>query len=312
MFASADAALRSATPHPGSEFCFQAHGEVGVRYVRIWKSNTEGICSQLHGRPSGWPTKVPTSLCRDETFTFTFVREPLERFISAYSEIVWRIHTSKAVKRLYASCAHCYSFLNASLVGTGAEVGSFEAARARAFVDDFVGGRVHSTSCCPQTASSIDLHAVPQAAFLQAAFAGRLVCNVSRLDFVGRLESFQADWARLERVAPAGIIRPFRHHLAPRPHPQTNAASNNAWRKAMRDLLRGEDGGLPTRTRDALCHLLRHDYDCFGYARSGVCRNASSPVDLDHDRAEQGARKRCDLAETWPLQLRNCTGLLFT
>ena len=51
-------------------------------YVQIYKVNTNGICANLMKMSDGSAT--------NRVFGFTFVREPLGRFSSGFSEISWR------------------------------------------------------------------------------------------------------------------------------------------------------------------------------------------------------------------------------
>ena len=150
-----------ATPHPGREFCWwslaaQLNGSnqqwSSGLYITVFKSGSRQICGQTGAQRS----LPPKPVCEGErdVFTFTFVRDPLEHFVSGYSEIVHRV--ARQQRKWYRDCYErgCYSWLGETNVTR----------RAHAFVADFVKGRVHNASCCPQTAQAGDLHAIPQSA----------------------------------------------------------------------------------------------------------------------------------------------------
>ena len=152
--AAADSALRTAAPHPGSGTALPR----APRRACATSGSSRAIpkaSANVSRRPSGWPTRVPASLCRDDTFTFTFVAS--------------RWSASSQPADHLAAVPSRPSSMRTAPTATRSSTRAWEddRARARAFLDDFVSGRVHSTACCPQTASSIDLHAVPQAAFVQ-------------------------------------------------------------------------------------------------------------------------------------------------
>jgi hypothetical protein len=259
--------------HRGREFCWwnrtlNSPAPWHVRYVRVFKSNTEGICAQ-RGMRTG---HMPQHVCKGQrdtdarqAFTFTFVRSPLSHFLSGYSEIVFRARGWQ--RKQYEACAArgCFTWLRRGLS---------EDERALAFVDDFIAGRVAS-QCCPYTAQAGDLHAVPQTAFITSALINRYACPVGRVDFIGKLEHLADDWANISRTIPG--FESYDVHRAPNPHKQTNAASNNPWRSAMETLLES-DALMGPQRRDSLCRNLSVDYRCFGYSPEKLCTNASASV----------------------------------
>jgi hypothetical protein len=292
--------MEETEPHKGTEFCYHEGraNAADVVYLQIFKANTEGICAQLYGKTTGWHTTMPERLCRprpssnlSRVFTFSFVRNPLDRFVSGFTEIEYRARTIR--RESYHDCRGCYSFLNAGLSHDE---------RARAFVDDFVRGRIHS-ACCRTNRAATDLHVVPQVAFLLAAQQQHLACNVTRIDFLGRLESLEHDWARMAAALPRGSLpSTYRVGLDPNPHPMTSGHSTNPWRLAMRRLVSGDEGGLPPATRDGLCRLLRDDYTCFGYRFDRVCANSSVARQLQGREVEnqaEAAAAACPLDVRW-------------
>lgn len=272
--------------HQGTEFCCAqlqrrspketSHNKpkfASLRYVQIFKTDTQGICAQL---ATGGAIRggCNTTEGDDDTFTFSFVREPLEHFISGYSEVVLRAMYAEQAGA-YSKCAAqgCYSFL---------EKGLSETERARRFVDDFIAGKVHSP-CCNYTRVHGDLHVVPQLAFLMSAMQGRLSQPVSRLDFVGKLEQLHVDWQTIGGHVP-GFQAEYKQ--SNNKHTSTDAESGNEWREAMEALLL-DDTGLGPAKRDAFCSILRYDYSCFGYKPARVCAGASA----------EAMRAECPLVE---------------
>ena len=258
-----------------TELCCATISDEKVRYVQIYKSNTQGFCSMLRSAENStasnlnysrlkqsWDQDSAAEECRD-AFTFTFVRDPLDHFISGFSEITFRFNQTQN-HRHSTECSmpplSCYSWaapwLNA-------------AQRARAFVEDFAWGKLNSP-CCDATRET-ELHVMPQVAFMMDALGGRLSMPVQQIDVLGKLEFIQEDWPR---VAAAARGLPAQYPSEERFHESSDAFSGNEFRTAMEDLLQN-DSSISQETRDAFCHQLRYDYSCFGYMPDRVCAHAS-------------------------------------
>tara|TARA_B100000795_G_scaffold235378_1_gene194985 strand:- start:251 stop:2494 length:2244 start_codon:yes stop_codon:yes gene_type:complete len=264
-----------------TELCCATAIDENVRYVQIYKSNTQGFCSMLESTENSskpslpysrlkelWATDSTAKECRD-AFTFTFVREPLDHFISGSSEIAFRFHRNSNKERDFGKCSmpplSCYSWAAPSLNVTQ---------RARAFIEDFAWGKLNSPCC--KASRETDLHIMPQTAFVMDALDGRLGTAVPRIDVIGKLESVQEDWSR---VAAAVRGMPAQYVDDEVFHEGSDANSGNEFRTTMEDLLR-DDSSISSETRDAFCHQLRYDYACFGYIPDRVCAHAS-PEALD-------------------------------
>ena len=260
-----------------TELCCATASDENVRYVQIYKSNTQGFCSMLESTESSskpslaysrlkqlWNQDSAARECRD-AFTFTFVREPLDHFISGSSEIVFRFHTHSNKERAFGKCSmpplSCYSWAAPALNVTQ---------RARAFIEDFAWGRLNSPCC--KASRETELHIMPQTAFVMDALDGRMGTPVQRIDVIGKLESMQEDWSRVA-AAVRGV--PAQYAVSrQRFHKGSDADSGNTFRTAIEDLLR-DDSSISSETRDAFCHQLRYDYACFGYIPDRVCAHAS-------------------------------------
>ena len=258
-----------------TELCCATAIDENVRYVQIYKSNTQGFCSMLESTENSskpslpysrlkelWATDSTAKECRD-AFTFTFVREPLDHFISGYSEIASRFHETLH-RRHHTMCSmpplSCYSWAAPSLTAEQ---------RARAFVEDFASGKLNS-ACCDATREA-DLHVMPQTAFVMDALDGRFGTPVQRIDVLGKLESVKEDWSRVVAAA-RGL--PAQYVSDERFDESTDASSGDEFRTAMEDLLRN-DSSISSETRDAFCHQLRYDYTCFDYKPDRMCAHAS-------------------------------------
>jgi len=240
-----------------AELCCATASDENVRYVQIYESNTQGFCSML-----GSAGNSTAEECRD-AITFTFVREPLDHFISGYSEIASRFHETLH-RRHHTMCSmpplSCYSWAAPSLTAEQ---------RARAFVEDFASGKLNS-ACCDATREA-DLHVMPQTAFVMDALDGRFGTPVQRIDVLGKLESVKEDWSRVVAAA-RGL--PAQYVSDERFDESTDASSGDEFRTAMEDLLRN-DSSISSETRDAFCHQLRYDYTCFDYKPDRMCAHAS-------------------------------------
>ena len=259
-----------------TELCCATASDENVRYVQIYKSNSQGFCSMLEltessAKPSLaysrlkqlWNQDSTAKECRD-AFTFTFVREPLDHFISGSSEIAFRFHRNSNKERDFGKCSmpplSCYSWAAPSLNVTQ---------RARAFIEDFAWGKLNSPCC--KASRETDLHIMPQTAFVMDALDGRMGTPVQRIDVIGKLESIQEDWSRVA-AAVRGVPAQYVDDEAF--HPGSDADSGNEFRTVMEDLLQ-DDSSISSETRDAFCHQLRYDYACFGYIPDRVCAHAS-------------------------------------
>ena len=164
-----------------------------VWYVQVYKVNSIGFCGNLEAMAAA--TAGDRSQANLPAFAFTFVREPLERFVSGYAEISMRASRSKPPPG-YRGCDGL-SFLQQ-------RSGSQE--RAAALVYDVLSCRLGAACGTWET----DIHALPQVGFLagwlarprggdggeqHAAEGGGL--PPARVDFVGRLERVSSDWAAL-------------------------------------------------------------------------------------------------------------------
>ena len=267
-----------------SENCSAAFRGVRITYVQVYKSNTQGICGnllRLHDR-----SDRPDS----PKFTFTFVRDPMAHFVSGFSEMT---HQARRAQRAFdrhpftgglPNVPHCRGF---SARNASAEQ------MAAAFVDDFVFGRLGPR--CRHMAGTrgyfweLDLHCFPQVAFVRSALAHRHVRN---LDFVGRLEELEADWARMGAIFPGWppystrfwMGRQFKEaerfgdgvkmrkaffiskSNSTRLHRESNAASGNPPRQALEARLQQQPWSL------ALCLVLLPDFVCFGFPLPDACR----------------------------------------
>ena len=259
-----------------TELCCAAAADENVRYVQIYKSNTQGFCSMLDSTANSsqsslaysrlkqlWNQDSTAKECRD-AFTFTFVREPLDHFISGASEISFRFHRNGLKEWNFEKCSvpplSCYSWAAPSLNVTQ---------RARAFIEDFAWGKLNSP-CCGASRET-DLHVMPQTAFIMDALDGRMGTPVPRVDVIGRLESLQEGWSRVA-AAVRGV--PEQYVDEERFHEGSDAESGNEFRTAIEALLQ-DDSSISSETRDAFCHQLRYDYACFGYVPDRVCAHAT-------------------------------------
>jgi len=229
-----------------------------VTYAAIFKGNSEGICDNLHQRVEDHSAPVV-----GRTLRITFVREPLRRFVSGYSEIEYRASGSPQAP-YYASCRACYDFLSQP---NGTEQ------RAMRFVEDFMQGCVASRTCCQSTAMVGDMHVISQVGFVRS-----FLQQHDRIDFVGRLENLTDEWARIGETIPGW---PAYDASFDSQHMQTDASSGSAAREAMDNLLTAPSstGASPKPHRTALCRVLLPDYSCFNIPLPTDCADAIGPTE---------------------------------
>ena len=210
-----------------------------ITYVRVYKGGNDMICHILKtlDAPYG-QTSTPRAL------NVTFVRDPLEHFVSGFTEIVHRVPTRPLVytKDAYTFVQHLQHLKpNAS-------------STAMAFVRDFVARRLNRQT------DVTDAHCFPQIAFLQQHLP-------HRLQFVGTLQ-------------PGGFTTSFRamstlinytlNPVSNNRHPKTSATSGNPFRRAMEALMYNELNPY----KEAMCRALLIDYVCFNFELPADCASA--------------------------------------
>ena len=201
-----------------------------VRYVMMSKVASE----EISGNMALWAHGERTD---PANCTFTFVREPLRKFISGAVEMEWRFRQGQ--KLLGDDDMGSWRFHRLP-------VGSRD--RAVAFLKDLLEFR---WAVVPRALGHRGglAHVYPM--FGQAATWQRLV----GLDFIGRLENFAADWARMQAVCGTGHV-PYNSSLEIHITSSDPMHVKPGWYAAL-----GE-----CAVRRALCRLLSPDYETFGYA----------------------------------------------
>ena len=245
--------LYSYQPNAHTVHCSKAWHGVNVVYVQIYKSNTQSICTNLrllrggHDFPSHAGGEAFEQTRGDlPTVAFTFVREPLDHLVSAYSEMEYRIRADRAPWRRPEHAARR---------------GRTEEEIASHFIHELIAchGRTVSDE---YTLAQHDAHAAPQIAFVRSGLAG---LGLPRLNFVGRLENMSSDWHALGKLVMRHVNRQVHEHVTwpeyittANKHVHTDQASANPPRTALeRVLLHDRELTLAT------CLVLLPDYVCF-------------------------------------------------
>ena len=197
--------------------------------------------------------KVPTNLpsgttLPDGTFAWTFVRDPLERALSAYAE------TDAVTRRLDGANEHQHAVsADVRYVDVPASVDN-GAARFIAYLDDIAANRV-PLAWRPQ-------HSRPVADYLRE--------QPGRLKFVGKLESLERDWPSLHKHA---NLKSFQKTALP---PWIPAAVKPAYDQA-KAVPRSDE------VLQKVCEVYAADYACFDYARPAACQKRA-----EEQQAQQG------------------------
>ena len=269
-----------AVQHHQHEVCSAAFRGTRLVYVQIYKVNTYGVCANIMAMDDGGVTS--------RSFEFTFVREPLGRFSSGFSEISYRsARYHGADSRGSETCAHWKDHSTTSR------------ARARVFLEELLAGRlgqqVSTASGAPHLGHHSGkqcalyerlLHVLPQVGFVVAALARH---DVESLGYIGKLETLESDWEELGShvtmsALPEGLhgdgawprfrsdlwAVPWGPGLTVNPHAHTNADSGSSAREQM-DSLISEIGGS---ARLSLCRVFLPDFVCFGYPLPDDCAAA--------------------------------------
>jgi len=231
-----------------------------VRYLQVWKDNTQGICANLLRLGDGSTPQTDVT-----PYTFTFVREPLSHYVSGFSE-----KASRAAARRDATSMPCAMAFHPGMTPQ---------AQASAFLEDTLFGRIYS--CRPRQPD--DLHVFPQATFVSQAMQQRKAHHGAQIDFIGRLEHFDEGWQELTtRIT--GVPHEY--------HPNTflktvrtgpGQTLTKSWHETLGTTAhRGSDkdsGFLPRAAMAetayeyelALCLILLPDFACFSFPLPPTC-----------------------------------------
>jgi hypothetical protein len=150
------------------------HPNASTAYVRIFKCGNNNINSNIGGPIHYHETNK--SIAYSQTCLFTFVRDPIRRWASAYNEIEYR-YRGKDVSAFLPSASYYKHPLRTS-------------GRVEAFIFDIVWLRIIASNVDDTDQDNVyrfgDIsHVFPMAGVLR---------HVPRLDYVGELEKFNVDW----------------------------------------------------------------------------------------------------------------------
>ena len=188
----------------------------------------------------------------DDTFTFTFVREPLKRAMSAYAEIDVA-YALRASPESHAAMRTVFDKVNR-------KPGPRETPRVLAFLDDLLDHRFGGDD---------REHWMPTHAYSQLNF----ICN-HRIDFIGHLENQEADWQSIQEKA---RIPPAQRTPFPHAHDSTvlkgNSSNTSAAVCNRACQLKAADQHAPMtpQLQQRICDVFASDFMCLGYAMPAAC-----------------------------------------
>lgn len=193
-----------------------------LQFARIYKNANRAISCNLDFMAE----KDNSTMWATETLRFAVIRDPLARFVSAYSEIenLFQCHGLQAQQRQRTE-----TYVRESL-------GSGE--RARKFILDLLEDRL--------VFHPFYIHLGAQTTTIVR----------SRAQIVGNLANLDEAWAKLQRFT--GVSSRWRPEACQ--HPQTDASSQNPSRVAMQQLLDSN----PRIVTALQCSVLLVDYVCLG------------------------------------------------
>ena len=285
-----DVAVAVSAPWTSGRSCHITYDGVRVHAWLILKCNSNGVDANLESllskggheflrrrRLSPMNTSANTSLSSAQRHaSFAVVRDPMDHFISGYSEAVaYRLADLEAGSQKWHSAEQALR----DVCATGAI--SYACLpdpkdRAAAFLRDYVQVRTNRVRLPFQTT-----HTNNQASFLcMNQDGGR---SVSGAGYVIYLDEMSYGWERFGIEAglqhwPAFEPDLFTARLSgtlyhgSRPHNKSDWLSNNAHREAMKSVLEDE-----TNCR-ALCSVLLIDYVCFKFPLPWCCATSTALV----------------------------------
>ena len=245
-------------------------------YINIDKSASSTTTARLHQENGEFPFEQNVANSNDillSNCTFTFVRDPLQRFVSAYytvSKLMWDIENNPDIKyeKDRAQIAHIRTLFKYLSVNG-------EPDRFRAFVDDlsvfesvFVFGNRHLQHLMSQTAklSVADISRIGgDIEWFTHPERGR---NDNRM-FIGRVEQYKEHWKKLTQVCDDIVM--FENDFKSMAMYGTRSTLNETYLKMM-GLENRKDGdilpayyAIDNMTFAKIVNYYYQDYICFGY-----------------------------------------------
>jgi len=214
-----------------------------TKYVRIWKGANHAIWDNVHSI-----SQMMNRLTFDQSYnnatighlqrfcTFTFLREPVARFIAGYNEMEWRITNSQT--SVLQKCPGC--------TFTTFPLGSQE--RVWAFIADLLTLELLTSNGAVCGALRGAAHVFPMSGVLR---------HIKHLDFIGHLENIASDWLLLQEKCfhlPTTLIQEFNGTYG------NHASSSDPYGtyKAAKELV-----ASVAIVREAIEFLVATDYHCF-------------------------------------------------
>ena len=216
-----------------------------IAYVKTAKAGSVSIKDYMH-KHLGPITKLTDTMAAlpADVFTFTFVRDPVERAFAAYAEVdgIHRVRATGGDFKVEHDFVWSqapdvrprYSRVDRALAGGET--------RFLAYLDDLVEGRL-PIEWEPS-------HSRPVADHLRG--------GGSHLSFIGRLENLKWDWPEWQRQA--GIPAKRITAMPPEDHFAKNA-----------EYLQAESVPRTDKVMRRVCQVYAADFECYGYPPPAAC-----------------------------------------
>ena len=250
-----------------------------VAYVKTPKGASLAIQELFQRQFPDYRWAEPHEQLPNGTFTFTFVREPLKRALSAFAEIDVTYATrasQEARDRMQTAFQH-----------VNRQAGPNGTARILAYFDDLLGHRFGGDD---------REHWMPTHAYSQLNFQ----C-AHRIDFIGRLENQEADWDAIQAAAglPAPRRTPFPHaHDSSVLKKNISNASMAVCNRACQLKSADERVALTRAVLQRVCDIYASDFLCLGYRMPPEC---ASMTGEEEDESETPSVIPAVLAKARPL-----------